>query len=408
MATFITSDQTTTFDLSAGGNFFVLADVTMRPTSGDVFSLGSSGRTVLTIAGDAFSDDDIWDALGGSDDIDVNITATGTVVVSDNGFLGSGDRTLTFNNSGEVITGSSAFYGFATNMVAINAGRITTGADAFDATFTDDGNSGEVTFSLTNTGTITNLSDTAVVDFADSFVSIVNEGRMQTNGFDAIRVLDGGLSLLNAGSIIGSVQAVGTGSANIRNTGEMSGLVVLSDLADTLVNTGTIAGRIDLQDGNDVYFGELGFLEYGSEIYLGAGDDELDGGMGRERVFDGDGNDDVSTGGGNDSSTPASALICKLRKHRVVAGVMPPQTTRSPALNASAARTAAVIRCWAQARPIRCSALAAKTSCTAGAAMTNWSAATAMISLTEVAARTACSAEKTTTPSTLIAAKAMI
>ena len=76
---------------------------------------------------------------------------------------------------------------------------------------------------------------------------------------------------------------------------------------DTIINSGTINGGVDLSDGDDVFtnFTKKGHkLISGSvagQIDLGAGDDHFNGGAKGETVKDGDGSDTITFGAGNDT-----------------------------------------------------------------------------------------------------------
>ena len=87
---------------------------------------------------------------------------------------------------------------------------------------------------------------------------------------------------------------------HVVNTCEIVGDVLLGGRDDELRNSGYIDGDIDLGDDDDLYFGIYGTVEYGANIYMGSGNDTMEGGDGRERVYDGSGDDEVELGGGND------------------------------------------------------------------------------------------------------------
>ena len=117
---------------------------------------------------------------------------------------------------------------------------------------------------------------------------LVNEGSVFSRVAVQMELLDGALTdfntLINTGSLTGSVYAI-LGSVG----------------SERITNSGYINGDVSLGFGNDIFHGELGFLNDDAEIFLGGGNDELYGGEGRERVYDGSGDDTVVGNGGNDS-----------------------------------------------------------------------------------------------------------
>ena len=153
----------------------------------------------------------------------------------------------------------------------------------------------------------------------DSKTSILVQNEGSISGWRAMYV-DGGLTLINAGNIRGSLDAVFVigdatitntglisapgiavfvdGVASITNLGVIAGGVSTQDQADVLVNRGTITGNVQLGLGNDLMDAVGGRV--GGTIYLDAGNDTLMGGDFAERVDGGAGRDEIDGAGGND------------------------------------------------------------------------------------------------------------
>jgi Ca2+-binding RTX toxin-like protein len=94
---------------------------------------------------------------------------------------------------------------------------------------------------------------------------------------------------------------VGQRPITIVNNGTLDGRIELSGLNDSILNTGQIDGNVQLNAGNDVFDGHTGIQSGG--IYGGTGNDKLTGGVGADRLDGGDGNDILQAGGGGDQLT---------------------------------------------------------------------------------------------------------
>jgi Ca2+-binding RTX toxin-like protein len=151
----------------------------------------------------------------------------------------------------------------------------------------------------------------AIGAFLGPGTSLVNSGQITAHDMPgatgAIAVQyspDQAWSFNNSGTVSGdfALKALGGVSASfgatIGNTGHMFGAIALGGGADTLVNSGTIAGPTDLGDGNDLYDGRLG-AETGL-VSGGAGADTELGGVGFDNLQGNQGDDSLSGGGGDD------------------------------------------------------------------------------------------------------------
>jgi hypothetical protein len=105
------------------------------------------------------------------------------------------------------------------------------------------------------------------------------------------------LTLINTGTIE-SKQATTTNKFTVR----------ASMNADSVTNSGTMKGGIDLRDGNDLYDGRLGHLLEGT-LFLGAGNDTAYGGSGDETFGGQTGDDFIDGGGGSDTIRLSTSRI---------------------------------------------------------------------------------------------------
>lgn len=121
--------------------------------------------------------------------------------------------------------------------------------------------------------------------------SVLNAGQIRAAGTNAaaIRLEDGGATVTNTGLISG-------GQTAISITGAVSSFTLELNL---IKNTGLITGGIELFAGSDEVDNRGGIIR--GQINLGAEDDRLFGGDGRESASGGSGADTLDFGGGNDT-----------------------------------------------------------------------------------------------------------
>ena len=191
------------------------------------------------------------------------------------------------------------------------------------------------TASVVNGGTIESLSrgdifQAALYFFAVQTASVMNTGTIRSTAL--IPALDGGaiyfgqnsgtFTLVNHGMIFNPANAIvsdATVSDDITNFGTISGNVILSDVAQSVMfNAGHVLGTVDLRGGNDSYragangsVSEGVFGAAGNDTLSGGGlDDMLYGGVGFDRltggagddVLGGDANNDTLSGGAGDDT----------------------------------------------------------------------------------------------------------
>ncbi|MFO1142469.1 MAG: calcium-binding protein [Amaricoccus sp.] len=140
--------------------------------------------------------------------------------------------------------------------------------------------------------------------------TVENAGSIVGTTFYGIQVDKGAThTIVNSGTIEAPVaigDSLGVAADSITNSGTLAGGVYLNGGADSLVNSGTITAYVELGDGADVltnFATRAGVTVNGSIggiIDLGAGNDRFTGGANVERVQDGDGADNVALGAGDD------------------------------------------------------------------------------------------------------------
>jgi hypothetical protein len=143
-----------------------------------------------------------------------------------------------------------------------------------------------------------------------SAATVENAGTIVGTTFYGIQVDKGAThTIVNTGTIEAPIaigDSLGVAADSVTNTGTLAGGVYLSGGADRLTNSGTITGDVGLGDGADVltnFATRAGATVSGSIaglIDLGAGNDRFAGGAGAERAQDGNGADSVALGDGAD------------------------------------------------------------------------------------------------------------
>ena len=84
----------------------------------------------------------------------------------------------------------------------------------------------------------------------------------------------------------------------LHNSGVINGAVMLAAGNDVVINIGTMLGRTQLEDGNDLYDGVNGY--HSGSVEGGLGNDTLNGGVSDESFYGDEGNDALNGGGGDD------------------------------------------------------------------------------------------------------------
>lgn len=156
--------------------------------------------------------------------------------------------------------------------------------------------------SVVNDGTLNGTGNEAV-QFSSG--SLYNNGLISSNGWSIFYTADGIGSINNTGTIQGDLltyyAATNAIHLNIDNSGDWDGSLGLTPGDDSVTNTGTITGDVNLGDGTNMLDSRYGFIggdvSGGSgidTILLGAGDSTITGGAGGDTIDGGAGIDTVA------------------------------------------------------------------------------------------------------------------
>ncbi len=168
---------------------------------------------------------------------------------------------------------------------------------------------------VSNTGTISSNGGAGILVGGGSVLRLSNGGTVHAGSVGG--QLSIGVHLENADGVIenhgeisslisdGIAQSREEGndaplSFTLHNDGVISGSSASLSIAGTasIVNAGTLIGKVQLAEGHDLYDGQLGKMFGG--IFMGDGDDTALGGAGNESINGGAGDDQVAGNGGND------------------------------------------------------------------------------------------------------------
>ncbi|MEI4494659.1 calcium-binding protein [Mameliella alba] len=286
---------TSGIDVDTSGDLWVLRDGFSLGNAGDAFDFLAFSNSSLLVEGLVYSQTDAIDSDAGSSYNTVTVTATGTVYGDSDGIELGGDNHEVFN------------YGTVTGVNDRGIQLI--------------GDGGEVV----NTGTVSGQSDGLSLE-GDNGV-LVNHGSISSAAFDGVNVNGTGNYISNSGQIVGARYGVEFNTVlaetnTLVNTGTITANVtaVRGDFGDeTVINSGTILGLVELLDGADFFNGNGGTVS--GAVRGGAGNDTLQGGenadvleggedadlligRGGDDVLAGDAGSDMMLGGaGNDSMT---------------------------------------------------------------------------------------------------------
>lgn len=290
------------YTLSGFDSLFVgsSADVALRGTNA-VFAEITGAQADITLAGR------IWVPSGPVVHSSDAIASAARIAVTEGELLKTRiGAAISLANGSNGVTNEGAIHGASSGVQFFGAGN-----------------------TLLNAGLITGGSGSGAVFANGTGNSFVNTGTLaagKPNG-TALLVNGGDTELHNSGSVIGLNAAAvlffnaGGLGCTVDNSGliSASGGAVAIDLgngADTVSNAGTIAGGLQLGEGDDLYDGTLGvtrgavFAEEGADTIQGGaggerllgqeGSDLLEGGGGADTLLGGDGADELQGGDGND------------------------------------------------------------------------------------------------------------
>jgi hypothetical protein len=188
------------------------------------------------------------------------------------------DDALRFDNSGRI--DAPVWLGGGGAMAIDNSGTIATDGQSTALALSLQGGTAPATINLVNSGTITaNLGISPVglllSSDHDASASITNAqtGTIHADGPFGVGVqaFSTALTLDNAGTISGStaILSIGALANTIRNTGTITGAVLLGAGDDRVESSGTITGPVLLGEGDDVFVhrsgATLGQIVSGSE-----------------------------------------------------------------------------------------------------------------------------------------------
>jgi serralysin len=255
--------------------------ITGLSTTAQLLGLGQSGEVLLN---GSLVTANVALNMSGNDATFIN---RGTVISHNNdAIVVSADR-ATVVNSGFISAGFAVVYDNSTaqgSFTVINSGTIAASSVEAEGVYTNSGG-----LMLVNSGSITTIRDAAVRAFAgdvDEANTIINSGLIaNSGGYSFLMSLDAD-SITNTGTIIGDIQ-LGSGANVLRNSGSIEGDVTAGTGVDVIdLRGGFVSGLVNAGGGADVLTG-------------GAEDDRLVGDAGADRITAGAGDDAMS--GGNDS-----------------------------------------------------------------------------------------------------------
>jgi hypothetical protein len=269
MTTTITSNLTTQFNITAPNDNWVLSDgVSIKVADGHgIFNSGAHYDSVILVEGDITADATYKSGIlsEGLNAI-LEVSETGTIHAY-NGISLYGESTKA-DNRGIITASNIGMYGNGVNISISNLGSIDANVGIYveAATYSDVENNGTIegNFGIIAADSSVNitLGVQSVVDVQDTGILINSTANQSTY------ILNDGL-IKSAGIAIQG----GAGSDQIINHGNIQGLIVLGDGADTFDNRGgTIDHAVDGGLGGDYYvFGATPFMIIDGGGYDGIG-----------------------------------------------------------------------------------------------------------------------------------------
>ncbi|WP_424928697.1 calcium-binding protein [Amaricoccus tamworthensis] len=298
MPEFILNDGSTAgFEATAGSFVFVGQNGALSTTT--MPAIESSGYVDVTVLGSIYSNysEAIYHTGGGLN-----------LIVGANGFIGNFANHL-----------DGLYLEDMTLVTVINNGLISTHATAINMAgyvyneFVD-----VQGHAIVNTGTISSVFGGGInASTDDVFLSLSNTGEI-TGAFGV--AAEGGAHITNAGRIVGDVtyafhSASEDAEDTIINSGTMIGMIEMGGGDDRLINRGTV-DEVGLGEGDDFYNARNGGMSGditagdGNDTLRGgreddtfrgnAGDDELRGRSGDDWLLGGDGDDSIAGQKGDD------------------------------------------------------------------------------------------------------------
>ncbi|WP_147124513.1 calcium-binding protein [Shimia ponticola] len=253
---FVTTDQTTTYDIDSGDEVFVTAGTEFRVSDG--FDFADFGTMEVYFAGDMYLGDDLADDFfnaTGNTDIFFTFAATSTSLIAGDAFVMTGNASvvseLDVANQGNVTVGEAFLFTSSFDRVGFNnSGTLTgmsTNSQALVASL-----GAQTDFSFTNSGTVETLGNTNIITATALDAAIINHGTITAGSGTAINLAGGGSSIFtfqNTGQISGLI--ILGGASDFANSGELFGELTLSNFGDEFHNSGDIFGDVLTRGGED-------------------------------------------------------------------------------------------------------------------------------------------------------------
>ena len=294
---YISTDQTMTYNITAGDDIVLLPGVLMTTTASNPAFFAQSGNgsdLSFTIHGTIYGDPAIElydnDTISNVNDLQIINTATGFIHGWGSAMVIQAGENNDIVNYGHISADRIALQLIGGEARVENHGTISGGGETFAAA---------VRWGSINAGTnIREFVNTGIVSAGPTAATNATYATVSEN-FGAE------FHFNNSGSIFGSLgTAVYSSAAEIYfdNSGLIEGNVVLGGGTTTMVevfNSGIINGEADLSDAADYYFGSGNGVVTG-RLDLNGGDDEAIMGDAGSFVDGGDGNDTIRGGTGSD------------------------------------------------------------------------------------------------------------
>ncbi len=285
------TNHISTLNIGSSEYFVLLQGVGYTNTASTAIDVGSNADVLIN--GDFVHLGSVYAVRGGSDDTNVRVQvgATGSLTsVSATAQVELSGNSATFVNDGYTSLSAISLYGDNTRIV--NTGTFVGTDSSPTALFANGANA-----SIVNSGTLT--ADRGIVVGTGGEVS--NTGTIQTT---IIGVRLGNNSTLHNSGVIETTRFQAVFGSNetdtVINSGTIIGEVDLSSGEDVMRNSGDILGDVDLGNGNDS-FRAFGDARVSGDVNGGEGNDELTGGTGEDAFLGADGDDTLAGRAGDDT-----------------------------------------------------------------------------------------------------------
>ena len=244
MTVYLIFNDTDGYTAAANGDLHIVQSGYTLAHTGNAFDIGTLANITVNVAGTIVSAADGIASIGGSG-ANISIAATGSVFGDSDGISLSGSGHEVVNYGSVTGYGDSGIEFYGDNNVGANHGSIH-GVYGFYLS----GDNGLVTNSGTISATYTGMDVTGNANIAS------NTGLIESGYIGVFISGNAGetTTFLNAGMIVGDTYAIRNGPSD-----------------DTVRNTGTLVGDVDLRAGNDVFDNRGGTVQ--GTVWGDTGDD---------------------------------------------------------------------------------------------------------------------------------------